>query len=106
MKTVFVINDSGHDLSDAERFGTLNIITKGEVQGKYHLTQLLRIFSKAMNESSSNDYVLISGPTTANVVACCMFAMRHKRINLLLFTGEKYITRELNFKHLGKEDME
>jgi len=97
MKKVFVINDSGHDMSDAQRYGELVVLTAGEIK-KYHLTWLYRKFIERFEGCSQDDYILISGPVVANCVACSIFAVKHKRLNLLLFTGEKYILKNLLFK--------
>lgn len=97
MKKVFVVNSSGHDLSDATRFGELITMTEGEVP-KYHCSMWLRSFTATLADSNPEDYILQSGPSTVNSIACCVFAHMHGRINLLLFTGEKYVEQNLVFK--------
>lgn len=98
-KKVYVVNDSGHDMTDAKRFGDLVILTSGEIR-KFHVTWHFRQFIDKLAESQSNDYILISGPSVANCVACVIFAVMHQRINFLLFTGEKYIVKELMLKEV------
>ena len=103
MRKVFIVNDSGHDLSDAKRFGAFIIMTEGDIP-KYHCTQTFRDFSEIMKDSNERDYILQSGPSTVNSIACCIFAVKHKRLNLLLFTGERYIVRDIIFKEVKKNE--
>ena len=103
MKKIFVVNSSGHDLSNAERFGQLVIMTRGTV-AKYHITELFRTFNEYMANSGSEDYILISGPTVLNCIACGYFVAKHGKLNLLLFTGEKYISREVAFREVLCEE--
>jgi len=97
VKKVFVVNDSGHDLSDATRFGELVVMTVGDVP-KYHCTKWLREFMGYLEGSSPEDYILQSGPSTVNSIACCVFVHLHGRLNLLLYTGEQYVEQTLVFK--------
>jgi len=102
MPTVFVVSSSGHDFSDARRFGELVVLSAGKVD-KYQLTAMLREFEPKLCKSTSNDYMLLSGPTVMNAVACSMFAALHGRLNLLLFHGDggrqHYIERRIELNH-------
>ena len=89
MTHVYIPNLGGHDYSDAERFGSLVALSKGEID-KFSTTQMLRSFSAAMTDSSEDDFILQSGPAVMLALACALFAARHKRLNLLIWRyGEK-----------------
>lgn len=99
MKKVFVINDSGHDFSQAKKYGELVIVTSGTIN-KYQPTYMFREFSSFIESSDKDDYILVCGPTVMNIVFAGMFASKHGRINLLLWLidgkGEnKYVSRTL-----------
>jgi len=81
---VFIVNQSCHDLSEAEKFGEITIMTSG------YYTQLatgkmFRAFSKALADSNPEDYIVPCGRRIMSNVACAMFAARHKRLNLLIW---------------------
>lgn len=108
MSKVYVINDSGHDYTPARPFGELVVLSEGTID-KFHLTQMLRAFESALPISSPEDYILISGPSIMNCVACAMFAAIHGCLNLLLFRMEpggrpRYVARRINFKTKESKD--
>ncbi len=99
-RKVFVISDSGHDFTDATRFGELVIMSKGLVS-KFHVTAVRRLFEPFIDSSTESDFLLCSGPSLMTAIACSMFAARHGCLNLLLFhgTGEShnYVQRRIRF---------
>jgi len=88
MPSVFVVNDSGHYMADAERYGNLIHMTVGLVD-KFAVTTMHRTFRTCMRHSTPEDYILVSGPTVMCSVACAVFAAMHGRLNLLLWKFEK-----------------
>ena len=109
MSKVFIVSDSGHDFSDAKRFGELVVMSQGRVN-KYQITGMRRLFAPFIDASSPNDYIVQSGPSIMNAVACAMFAARHKCLNLLLFYGTatdySYLQRRIRFDHTEREGHE
>jgi hypothetical protein len=102
MTRVFIINDSGHDFSDAARFGTLTVMTTGEID-RFNVMKMKRIFERHLLKSSPDDFILHTGPGVMSAVACACFAGRHQRLNLLLWRAEydgndRYVHRKLIFK--------
>lgn len=101
-KKVFVINDSCHDYSEAESFGTLTFLTKGKIN-KLATARMYREFKTQLRDSSKEDYILLSSLTIMSVIACCIFTKMHNRLNLLIFDvtrGNKegfYRLRTINF---------
>ena len=91
---VFVVNKSGHDFSDAARYGELVYLSTGRMN-RYEPNQMFREFVEHLQSSTARDYILLCGLNVMNVVACSIFAARHKRINLLLFQDGRYVERNL-----------
>jgi len=104
MDIVYVLNDSGHDFTDAERYGKLIFVTKGLVPSRHDVTAMYRIFTEAFKESKEGDYILVSGPTMLTTIACSLFAVKHRRLNLLLFTRREYQLRSLVFNTEEEKD--
>lgn len=107
MPTVYIINRSAHDFSDAKRYGELEFLTQGSVN-RFSTGNMARIFTEKLAQSSPDDYLLPTGLSIMTAIACAVFALRHKRLNLLLWKnmGEKgsYIERVLDFSNLEEGD--
>ena len=98
---VFIINDGGHDYSQARAFGELVVMTKGQIT-RFHLNKMSRIFDHFLSTSTADDYILFCGPALMAAVACSVFVAKHKRLNLLIWmpddeTGGTYICRKTIF---------
>jgi hypothetical protein len=104
-KKVFVVSKSGHDFSDARRYGELVTISEGIVD-KWEINHMHRIASEAMKGSSSEDYILLSGLPSLQVMCCSFFAAAHQRLNLLIFKDGKYLERTIVFNQDQKEEQE
>lgn len=96
MSKVFIINRSAHDFSDAERFGEIVYLSEG-VYDPYSVAHMYRVFEEKLKDSTPEDYIVPTGLSIMQTVACSMFAVKHKRLNLLMFRDGKYIERELVF---------
>jgi len=92
--TVYVVNKSGHDYSDAERYGKLHFITEGTLD-RFNVNNMHRICSDTFQTARPNDYILITSLTILCAVACATFAQRFNTLNLLIFKDGKYIERRL-----------
>lgn len=97
MAKVFVVNKSFHDYSDSVRFGELIPLSEGKMS-RYELNNMLRQFSEGMGDSSPSDYIIPCGLSMMNVAACVIFALKHRRLNLLLFKNGRYIEQNLVFE--------
>lgn len=80
---VYVPNKSYHDFRSAERFGELIFLTEGIVK-RFNTNDITRQCYEMMKDAQPNDYVLISGLSIINSIACAIFARRFGRINVLL----------------------
>ena len=96
MPKVYVLNRGAHDYSKASHFGTLVYVSDGML-AKLSTGVMFRMLQDAFKDSSPDDYILLSSLTTLCVVACSMFAVKHGKVNLLIFSGDDYISRQINF---------
>jgi hypothetical protein len=99
MNKVFVVNQSGHDFKDANRFGDLIFLSKGKMD-RYAITSVYREFSEYLNDSSENDWILITGLSSMSSIACSIFAYKWGRLNLLLYKNNRYVERRLILSEL------
>lgn len=103
MRTVFVVNRGGHDFSDAERFGKLDYLSEGSIE-RYSIVNMYRKFSEKLRNSHEDDYILLTGLSTMQSVACSMFSFLHGQLNLLLYRDGRYIDRKVIMRELLEED--
>jgi hypothetical protein len=99
MPTVFIVNKGGHDFSDADRFGRLRYLSEG-MDSRYAVNKIYRDFAIKLRQSTPEDYILITGLTTMNIIACSCFGYMHGRLNLLIFKNNRYLERRLVLSEL------
>ena len=99
MAKVYVVNKGPHNYDDAQGFGELIYCTDGSMD-KFDLSQMYRELDESMFDSEPEDYILLTSLTALCCVACSIFAAKHRRVNLLLFRGNGYLSRSI---HLNKE---
>ena len=83
-RKVYVVNKGGHDLSAAEKWGELVFLSKGTMN-RYATSNIYRKFVKRLENSSPQDYILLTGLTVMSAIACSIFVRKHGRLNLLLY---------------------
>ena len=83
---VYIPNKSQHDYQDAKAFGRLVFLTTGDLP-KLKIGQLFREMEPILADAIPEDYLMIAGPTTANVVATAILASRFEKLNYLIFDG-------------------
>lgn len=96
---VFIVNKSAHDFSKAEDYGEVFFVTEGWLD-RFNTTNMHRHAEKAFKDSSPNDWILPCALNTLNSIVCATFAVKHGRLNLLLWkarTGE-YLKKEMVFR--------
>lgn len=96
---VFIANQSGHDFSPAERYGTLFYATKGLIN-RFSVNYMARTWAAALKDSKPNDYILVTSLTILTCIGCAIFGHLHGSINLLIYRNSKYISRRICFKQL------
>lgn len=94
MPHVYILNDGGHDYSDAARYGELVFCTRGPLD-RWDTSQMWRSVTVAMDGSTPEDYILLTSLSTLCAIGSAVFAQKHGRLNLLLFRDEKYLDRTL-----------
>ena len=99
MPKVYVINKSAHDFSKAEKFGTLHFLSRGAMS-KYATNRIFRQFEEELVGATDEDYILLTSLTVMNVIACVMFALRFKKLNLLLLKDDDYVARKLDLSEV------
>lgn len=94
MRTVFVINQSGHDYAPASKFGQIIFLSKGTTN-RYATNSLYRKFAEILKHSHEDDYILVTGLTIGNMIAASIMTCLHGRVNFLLFKEGRYVERTL-----------
>ena len=100
---VYLVNDGQHDYSAAKKFGELCYMTKRFIN-KLQVTQIARTFEPFIKDSKPTDYILQGGPNVMLSIACAQFALRHGRLNLLVFKDDEYHKRTIVFERREDED--
>lgn len=93
-RKVFIVNNGGHDYSDATRFGEIVFCTD-EVIRKDDVAQMYRLLNASLADAEPQDYLLVSSLTTLCVVASGILAERFGELHLLIFDKGQYICRDL-----------
>lgn len=83
-RKVFIVNKSCHDYTPAEEYGQVTFMSNGNFE-RFNVTKMFREFQPFLDNSTPEDYLLLTGMAVMNSVACAMFSARHKRLNLLLW---------------------
>lgn len=96
MAKVFVVNDGGHNYSDARRFGEVRFCTSGELD-KFDTAQMYRQLQASLLDALPEDYILVTSLTSLCSIACAMFAARFGHLNMLLYKDNQYIERTIVF---------
>ena len=101
MPTVWIANRSGHNYVDAERYGEVKELTAGTVKWAnidrmaYDLAHLI---TKQVNWEE--DYLLISGAITVNILAVMIWLQHTDKVRILLWVGtpetRSYVMRTID----------
>jgi hypothetical protein len=96
MTKVYVLNRGAHDYSDAERFGELVFCTEGSLD-KLDVQQMYRELEPILAYATEEDYIILTSLSSLCAVACSIFTNIFGRLNLLIYTNNGYVARELYF---------
>lgn len=94
---VYITNKSAHDFSGAAKYGDFHFMSNGSIN-RYSTSRMYRMFMEALVHSEATDYLLPTGLSTMNMIAACIFVLKHGRLNLLLFKDGKYVERTIIFE--------
>jgi hypothetical protein len=100
MPNVYITNKSAHDFSEATKYGNLIFITKGKLN-RFNANDMHRQAEEAMEDSTKFDYIVPCSLNVLNSIVCATFAVKHKRLNLLLFKQGEYIERNIVFDEVN-----
>ncbi len=97
MPTVYIINKGVHDFSAAKKYGELHYLSLSAMN-RYATNNIFRQFYPALVKSNPDDYILITSLNTLNIIATVIFALKHKKLNLLIHkpNTNSYIERKLD----------
>jgi hypothetical protein len=87
-RQVFIVNQSCHDLTEAEKFGDIVIMSKGRYN-QLATGKMYRDFEIILRDSNRLDFIVPCGRRIMSIVACSIFAKMHGRINLLVYLQPK-----------------
>ena len=96
MSHVYVVNRSAHDFSPAEKFGQIIFLSEGPMN-RYSTNNMHRRFTEVMKDSNEHDYIVPCSLNVMNSIASSVFAVMHRRLNLLLFKEGEYLERNMVF---------
>jgi hypothetical protein len=99
MRTVYIVNDGGHDYSASTHFGSLKFLTSGCVS-KYNTGKMVRYIEEGLKDSHKDDYILLCSFSTLCSIACAIFAHMHGTLNLLIMKDGGYVERRLDFSRI------
>jgi len=94
VRRVYVLNDGGHDYSDAERFGEVTLCTQGVVS-KNDINKLFRQLDETLSESHPKDFILLTGPASLCAVASAIMVGYHGEVHYLVFHDGQYYEKDL-----------
>ena len=99
--TVFILNKGIHNYDAAEKFGKLHYLSK-RAMGRYNTSNIFRKFYPILKRSGKDDYILLTSLNTMNVIACIIFALRHRKLNLLIHSPKNntYVERKLDLEDI------
>lgn len=94
IRKVYIVSGSSHDFSQAEKFGELVYLSKGPMN-RYAVNNMYRQFYEILKDSLPEDYLLICGLAVMNGVAASILAIKHHKINYLLYEKGGYLERNV-----------
>lgn len=97
IKTVWIVNDAGHDYTEAERYGNIRALTLGDIN-PFQVDRLWFHLCRAAPEIKIDDYLLISGTPVVNALALLMWMLKWETCELLQWHAKerKYILSTLD----------
>lgn len=93
-RKVFIVNNGGHDYSDAQRFGEIVFCTDEPIR-KDDVHQMYRALSFALQDAQAEDFLLVSSLTSLCMIAAAIMADRFGELHLLIFKDGEYIQRDV-----------
>jgi len=89
-KTVWIINEGGHDYSEAEKFGNLIPVTVGAIN-PFNPDRIMINVRSIFELAKVDDWILISGNQMVCMVMFAMWIERFGSANILQWSTKKRI---------------
>lgn len=98
---VYIVNQAGHDFSEAQKFGDLVSITEGNIN-VFRPDRSLFTIKASLSTFAENDYLLLSGNTFGNALAAIQVASQVDMLNVLVYDAknQKYLHHKLDIKRM------
>ncbi len=93
-RRVFILNDGGHDYSDAAAFGEIVICSTG-VLLRNDISYMYRLLNPFLDEADRNDIIVVNGLASLVGVASAIMAANHGEVHFLVFVNGKYVIKDL-----------
>jgi hypothetical protein len=93
-RRVYIVNNGGHNYSDAERFGEVVFCTEHVIR-KDDVSSMYRQLSDSLADAKLDDFLLVSCLTSVCMVAAAILADQFGELHLLIFKDGKYEPRDL-----------
>lgn len=97
MSIVYIVNRSAHDFSAADKYGEVIFLSEGPMN-RYSVNNMHRQFTDRMKDSCEGDYLVPCSLNVMNSVASSILAVKHGKLNLLLFKEGNYVERNIVFE--------
>ncbi len=100
--TVYMVNCQDQHLDGIRNIKNLVKMSYGKTNA-LSTTKIAERFRKKLENSKSEDYILLSGFVTLNVIATSIMILKHERLNLMIFDARQrtYTKRTLTLSELG-----
>ena len=95
---VFAVAESGHDLSKTSAFGELRYLFGKDAKINIYSTDALQeTISRKLEDAEEDDFLVLTGNTTACCIAYCCLMKKFSKVNLLIysFRGDEYELRTI-----------
>ncbi|SRR5712691_2759594 len=104
MRKVFVVANRHWEIREADQFGQLIFLCEIAMP-KFKICEMTNSFYPKLLQSNAEDYILLSGLSVMNAIACSIFSTLHKKLNLLIHSKAKgeYEIRTVDFDALSKK---
>jgi hypothetical protein len=97
MAKVYILNNTNHDYSKAERYGRLIDVTKGKVP-IFKTSTVRAMLEEGLADFTEDDYLLLAGPTILSVMASAILFNKFETVKFLVFDAKQqdYVVRHIN----------
>lgn len=107
--TVFVVQEHKHDISQAERFGTIKLLLPFRAQIWYDPAPHVAKLQAGLSVATPEDYLVLMGDPALIGIATAVMAQRTRgKFNLLKWSrhGDGYVAIPVNMKGEWRADEE